>query len=69
MGRTIARLKAEGQSLILVEQNSQLAFSLADHVVILNTGRVTFDGRVGEVVGNEALIAQNLGVFSAHCAA
>jgi branched-chain amino acid transport system ATP-binding protein len=69
VGRTIARLKGEGQSLVLVEQNSQLAFSLADHVVILNTGRVTFDGRVAEVVGNEELIAQNLGVFSAHRAA
>ncbi|WP_348626020.1 ABC transporter ATP-binding protein [Rhodomicrobium sp. R_RK_3] len=69
VGRTIARLKAEGQSIILVEQNSQLAFSLADHVVILNTGRVTFDGRVSEVVGNEALIAQNLGVIGTHHAA
>ncbi len=69
VGRTIARLKAEGQSLILVEQNSKLALSLADQVVILNTGRVTFDGRAEEVIGNDALITQSLGVFSAHRAA
>jgi branched-chain amino acid transport system ATP-binding protein len=69
VGRTIARLKAEGQSLILVEQNSKLALSLADQVVILNTGRVTFDGRVEEVAGNDELINQSLGLFSAHCAA
>jgi branched-chain amino acid transport system ATP-binding protein len=69
VGRTIARLKADGQSIILVEQNSQLAFSLADHVVILNTGRVSFDGRVADVIGNEELIAQNLGIISAHRAA
>jgi branched-chain amino acid transport system ATP-binding protein len=69
VGRTIARLKAEGQSLILVEQNSKLALSLADQVVILNTGRVTFDGRAEEVAGNDELIDQSLGLFSAHCAA
>jgi branched-chain amino acid transport system ATP-binding protein len=69
VGRTIARLKAEGQSLILVEQNSKLALSLADQVVILNTGRVTFDGRAEEVAGDDALITQSLGVFSAHSAA
>ena len=38
VGRTIARLKAEGQSIILVEQNVKLTLSLADDVVIINTG-------------------------------
>jgi len=63
VGRTIARLKNEGQSIVLVEQNIQLAFSLADDVVILNTGRVAFSGPVNEVRANEALITQHLGVF------
>ena len=63
VGRTIARLKSEGQSIVLVEQNIQLAFSLADDVVILNTGRVSFSGPVGEVRENEPLITQHLGVF------
>ena len=63
VGRTIARLKGEGQSIVLVEQNIQLAFSLADDVVILNTGRVSFSGPVGEVRENESLITQHLGVF------
>jgi len=44
--RTIARLKREGQSILLVEQNIKLAFELADDVVILNTGRVAFSGPV-----------------------
>jgi branched-chain amino acid transport system ATP-binding protein len=63
VGRTIARLKREGQSIVLVEQNIQLAFGLADDVVILNTGRVAFAGPVDAVRGNEALITQHLGVF------
>ena len=63
VGRTIARLKREGQSIVLVEQNVQLAFTLADDVVILNTGRVAFAGPVAEVRNNEALITQHLGVL------
>jgi branched-chain amino acid transport system ATP-binding protein len=64
--RTIALLKQEGQSIILVEQNSNLALSLADDVVILNTGRVVFAGPASEVVGNDALITQHLGIFHGH---
>jgi len=63
VGRTIAKLKAEGQSIVLVEQNVKLAFSLADDVVILNTGRVAFSGPVEAVRDDEALITQHLGVF------
>ena len=40
-----------------------LALDLADDVVMLNTGRVAFAGGVGEVLHNEALITQHLGVF------
>jgi branched-chain amino acid transport system ATP-binding protein len=61
VGRTIARLKEEGQSIVLVEQNIKLALGLADDVVILNTGRVVFTGGVGEV--REDLVTQHLGVY------
>jgi len=63
VGRTIARLKQEGQSILLVEQNVKLALDLADDVVILNTGRVAFHGSVDRVRGDQALITQHLGVF------
>ena len=61
--RTIARLKEEGQSIVLVEQNIKLALDLADEVVILNTGRVAFSGSAGRVRDDQALITQHLGVF------
>jgi branched-chain amino acid transport system ATP-binding protein len=63
VGRTIARLKSEGQSIVLVEQNVKLAFDLADDVVILNTGRVAYSGKVERVRDDAALITQHLGVF------
>jgi branched-chain amino acid transport system ATP-binding protein len=63
VGRIIARLKEEGQSILLVEQNVKLALDLADEVVILNTGRVAFRGPVDRVRGDQNLITQHLGVF------
>jgi branched-chain amino acid transport system ATP-binding protein len=66
VGRTIKRLKDEGQSIVLVEQNRQLALEVADQAVILNTGRCVFAGEASEVLNNEELIAQHLGVYHAH---
>jgi len=63
VGRTIARLKSEGQSIVLVEQNVQLALELADEVAILNTGRIAFAGGVDAMKNDQALITQHLGVF------
>ena len=65
VGRTIRRLKEEGQSIVLVEQNRHLALEVADQAVILNTGRCVFAGSAADVLNNEALVAQNLGVFHA----
>ena len=62
LGRTIARLKEEGQSILLVEQNVNLAFGLADDVALLNTGRVVFTGTAVQARDDHALISQHLGV-------
>ena len=66
VGRIIRHLKEEGQSIVLVEQNRQLALDVADQAVILNTGRCAFAGPAGDILNNEELIAQNLGLFHAH---
>src|SRR3954467_1890552 len=65
VGRTIRRLKEAGQSIVLVEQNRHLALEVADQAVILNTGRCVFVGSAAAVLNDEALVAQNLGVFHA----
>jgi branched-chain amino acid transport system ATP-binding protein len=66
VGRAIRRLKADGQSIVLVEQNIKLALEVADQAVILNTGRCVFAGSASDIMDNEQLVAQNLGVFHAH---
>ncbi|HET6838284.1 MAG TPA: ABC transporter ATP-binding protein, partial [Bradyrhizobium sp.] len=52
VGRTIKRLKEEGQSIVLVEQNRTLALEVADQAVILNTGRCVFAGEASDLVRN-----------------
>ena len=63
VGRTIAQLKAEGQSIVLVEQNIKLTLDLADDVVIINTGRVVFRGAASGIKLDDAIVSQHLGVF------
>ena len=63
VGRTIAQLKAEGLSILLVEQNIKLTLDLADDIVIVNTGAVVFQGTAAETKTNTAVISQHLGVF------
>jgi branched-chain amino acid transport system ATP-binding protein len=63
VGRTIAQLKSEGQSIVLVEQNIKLALDLADEIVIINTGRVVFRGAADKLKVDDAIVSQHLGVF------
>jgi branched-chain amino acid transport system ATP-binding protein len=62
VGETLLALKAEGFSILLVEQNTSLALRVADDVTILNTGRVVYEGTVADVQAQPGLLQQNLGV-------
>jgi branched-chain amino acid transport system ATP-binding protein len=60
---TIRRLKAEGLSIVLVEQNPRLVFEVADDVVILNSGRVVFAGAAAELTATGVDLRQHLGIY------
>ncbi|WP_083711404.1 ABC transporter ATP-binding protein [Domibacillus epiphyticus] len=45
----IKRLKEEGLTMLLVEQNLSMALELADHIYILNKGTVVFTGSKEEM--------------------
>ena len=60
---SIAKLKAEGLSIILVEQNFGVAQELADQFVVLNTGTVVYSGSAQEVRQQPELATRHLGVF------
>ena len=62
VGRTIGRLKAEGLSIVLVEQNIRLALDIADDIVIINSGAVVFEGAANAVRIGDDIITHNLGI-------
>jgi branched-chain amino acid transport system ATP-binding protein len=53
--KTLALIRAEGITTIIVEQNAVAALKLADRAVILDTGTVAYDGQAKEVLDDEDL--------------
>jgi branched-chain amino acid transport system ATP-binding protein len=60
---TIRRLKEQGLSILLVEQNARLVFDLADDIVILNSGRVVVSDTAARLQASGVDLHQHLGVF------
>jgi branched-chain amino acid transport system ATP-binding protein len=60
---TIRRLKAQGLSIVLVEQNAKLVFDVADDIVILNSGRVVVEGEAERLKNDGLDLRQHLGVY------
>ena len=59
--RIIAELKAEGRTILLVEQNAQAALEIADHAYVLQSGHIELSGPASEIAGNEQVVAAYLG--------
>ena len=58
----ILRLKSRGSTILLVEQNLQMALKVADFVHILSRGRIVYSGRPNELWENEDVKKNYLGV-------
>jgi branched-chain amino acid transport system ATP-binding protein len=54
--RILARLRAEGLTILLVEQNTSRALKIADHVYLMQSGKVVLSER-GDRVDLERLHA------------
>jgi branched-chain amino acid transport system ATP-binding protein len=57
----IARLKAEGTTILLVEQNARKALAVADRAYVLETGRIILAGSAQELAANPAVERAYLG--------
>ena len=62
LGRAIGELKADGISILLVEQNLAFALKLADHVYVLSKGKIVHTSSPEELMRNEAVKSRYLGV-------
>jgi len=61
-GRIIRQLKAEGLSMLLVEQNLPFALQLADYVYVMSKGRMVYEAPPHVLAQNEEVKAQYLGI-------
>ena len=58
----IRRLKDEGLSILLVEQNPRLVLDLADDIVVLNSGRVALGAPAARLRQDGTDLARHLGI-------
>lgn len=58
----IQHINAQGMTVILVEQNAELALELADYAYVLETGDMALEGPADELHDNEHVRAAYLGV-------
>jgi branched-chain amino acid transport system ATP-binding protein len=59
--RIIADLKAEGTTILLVEQNASAALDVADYAYVLEVGRIVVSGPAAEVAEDPSVVAAYLG--------
>ena len=62
VGRVIESLKAEGLSILLVEQNLPLALRVVDHVHVLSRGRVVHSSSPDALWRDEEIKSRYLGL-------
>jgi branched-chain amino acid transport system ATP-binding protein len=62
IGRLLGRLKSEGLSILLVEQNVRLALRVADRVYVMNKGQIVYHGSPRELEADEDVKRRYLGV-------
>lgn len=59
--RIIEKLHDEGITVLLVEQNAKMALSIADRAYVLETGRITMEGKASDLLHDEKVRKAYLG--------
>ena len=57
----IKKIKSEGTTVLLVEQNANMALSVADRAYVLETGRIIMDGKASDLMNDERVRKAYLG--------
>ncbi|PKN92726.1 MAG: ABC transporter ATP-binding protein [Chloroflexi bacterium HGW-Chloroflexi-6] len=57
----VQNINKQGTSILLVEQNAQMALSIADRAYVLETGEINLEGSAQEVLHNPMVVEAYLG--------
>lgn len=59
--KTLLKIKEEGTTILIVEQNALATLKIADYAYVLELGKISMEGRASELLHDERLIAAYLG--------
>jgi len=59
---TLETIRGAGTTILLVEQNSEIALSISDYAYVLETGRVVLEGLSSTLLDNEQIKSSYLGL-------
>jgi len=54
--RIVSQMRAEGISILLVEQNARMSLEIADHAYVLDDGHIVYSGPARELAADEARV-------------
>jgi branched-chain amino acid transport system ATP-binding protein len=57
----VERMRAEGLSVLLVEQNARMSLEIADDAYVLDDGRIVYAGSAAELRADEARVQELAG--------
>jgi len=60
--QAISKLRQQGLSILLVEQNAALALELVDYVHVISKGRVVYSGAPKDLWADDAVKSRYLGI-------
>ena len=59
--RMLTELSREGQTILIVEQNTRMALKLAQHIYVIRQGEIVLDRPAGEIAGDDEMFEAYLG--------
>lgn len=59
--KTLIKIKEEGTTILIVEQNALATLKIADYAYVLELGKISMHGKAEELLNDERLIAAYLG--------
>ena len=60
--RIVAQMRADGLSVLLVEQNARMSLEIADHAYVIDDGAIVYDGSARDLARDEARVQALAGV-------
>jgi branched-chain amino acid transport system ATP-binding protein len=62
IARILTEINQQGVSIVLVEQNAEMALELARHGYVLETGTIALEGEAAQLMDNEHVRKAYLGI-------